>query len=196
MEQQQPMEQRPTRQEPRPGRTIYVISETDYTKESFNGVNTITEGRTPNSKFIVFDTIENAKIAYGTLMADKVRANYQKYQLFLKFKNLNKNDTYDTIKETTITKMKEFDTDSNVTTFQLKRRHDQFAGWGDCSVDTKEAQDKLLSAKQLELGEGVEATFTRFMRPRRGPPGGRPYEQRRQQYQQQKSIPQANEPED
>lgn len=182
MNQQQAMEQQSTRHEPLPGRTIYVISENEYTKESFAGINTITEGRTPNSKFIVFDTVENAKIAFGSLMADKVRANYQKYQLFFKYNNLNQADTFDNIKNMTINKIKEFDTDSNITAFQLKRRNDRYAGWGDCSVDTKEAQDNLLSVKQLELGSGMEATFSRFQRRTRGQQR-RSYDPRRQQIQ-------------
>ena len=105
--------------------------------------------------------------AMGALLAEKVYSKYLQYHLFFKLVNQDTNAGYDDIKKNMIEKINQFDPDSKVLYYKLKRTNDQLTGCGDFVVDSYETQTKLLTAKKLDLGEGVEATFTPYINIRR-----------------------------
>lgn len=148
-----------------PGKTILIKSDKKYTEDAFTGIKTVTVSKN-GSQFVVFDTVENAEAAMGDLLAEKVYSKYLQYHLFFKLINRNENSTYDEIKQNMIEKINQFDPDSKILYYKLKRRDNQLTGCGDFVVDSIETQNKLLAAKQLDLGEGVEAIFSPFIKVR------------------------------
>ena len=149
-----------------PGKTILIKSDKRYESNDYNGIKTVTVSKT-GSQFVVFDSVENAETAMGALLAEKVYSKYLQYHLFFKLVNRDTNASYDDIKTNMIEKINQFDPDSKVLYYKLKRKDDQLTGCGDFVVDSYETQNKLLTAKKLDLGEGVEATFTPFINIRR-----------------------------
>ena len=146
-----------------PGKTILIKSDKKYEQDAFNGIKTVTVSKN-GSQFVVFDTVENAESAMGDLLAEKVYSKYLQYHLFFKLINRQETSTYDDIKQNMIEKVNQFDPESNILYYKLKRRDNQLTGCGDFVVDSIETQNKLLTAKQLDLGEGVEAVFSPFIK--------------------------------
>ena len=149
-----------------PGKTILIKSDKKYESTDYAGIKTITVSKT-GSQFVLFDTIENAETAMGALLAENVYSKYLQYHLFFKLVNRDTDASYEDIKKNMIEKINHFDPHSKVLYYRLKRKNDQLTGCGDFVVDSYETQQKLLTAKKLDLGEGVEATFTPFINIRR-----------------------------
>ena len=149
-------EQRPRR---KAGRTLLVSNE--YTEKlSFDGLKD-THTTDGGSRFLVFDTVDNARSAYKTLRENGVRTKYCYYKVFFRLKDVElENMEYDVLKEELISLANSVD-DTNVLYFKFYTRNKTLMGSGDLTVDTKLGLDNLVSSKELNFNKG-NASFYRF----------------------------------
>ena len=81
----------------REGKTLLISNEEkiDINYEGIEDVHTTNNG----SRFIVFNSLENAKFAYESLVEKNVKVKYSYYKLFFRLKNIDFSNTdYNTLK--------------------------------------------------------------------------------------------------
>ena len=141
------------------GRTILVSS--DW-KNEINVEGVLNTHQTDNgARFVVFDTIENARSAFKSLRDLGARVKYSYYKVFFRISDYDLKDVkYDELKE----KVKELLTNlgvENVLYFKFYTKNNEIIGSGDLTVDTKETLDLLISSNENDFGEG-KVSFYRF----------------------------------
>lgn len=149
-------EERPRR---KAGRTLLVSTENNDDL-SFTG-QTDTHTTNSGSRFLVFDTVDNAGSAYKTLRENGVRTKYCYYKIFFRLKDVElENVEYDTLKEEVTSLANSLD-DVNVLYFKFYTKNKTLMGSGDLTVDTKVGLDNLVSNKELTFSKGA-VSFYRF----------------------------------
>ena len=149
-------EQRPRR---KAGRTLLVSNE--HTDElSFDGLKD-THTTDSGSRFLVFDTVDNARSAYKSLRENGVKTKYCYYKVFFRLRDVElENVEYDSLKEEVTTLANSVE-DTNVLYFKFYTKNKALMGSGDLTVDTKLGLDNLVSQKELTFSKG-SASFYRF----------------------------------
>jgi len=147
---------RPKRKE---GRTILFDSNS---KEEVNddGVKNIhkTDGGT---RFIVFDTIENASSAYEKHKDAGAKVKYAYYKIFFRLSEYDlATAKYDDLKEE-VQKFLSIRGINNVLYFKFYTQNGVLMGSGDLTVDTKEDMDLLVSNNESDFCEG-KISFYRY----------------------------------
>ena len=141
------------------GRTLLISNEYSE-KLSFDGLKE-THTTDGGSRFLVFDTIDNARSAYKTLRENGVRTKYCYYKVFFRLKDVElENMEYDSLKDEIISLANSIE-DTNVLYFKFYTRNKTLMGSGDLTVDTKLGLDNLVSSKELNFNNG-NASFYRF----------------------------------
>ncbi len=149
-------EQRPRR---KAGRTLLVSNE-HKEEVSFEGMRD-THTTSSGSRFLVFDTVENARSAYKTLREDGVRSKYCYYKAFFRLKDVDlENVEYDKLKEE-VTALADSLEGVNVLYFKFYTKNKTLMGSGDLTVDTKAGLDKLVSEREITFSKG-SVSFYRF----------------------------------
>lgn len=143
----------------KPGKTILVSS--DWKNEiNVEGVES-THQTDNGARFVVFDTLENARSAFKSLRESGARVKYSYYKSFFRLSNVDlTNSSYDDLKE----KVKSVTTKlgaNNILYFKFYTKNGNIIGSGDLTVDTKAALDSLVSSNDNEFGEG-SISFYRF----------------------------------
>jgi len=143
--------------ERKPGRTL-LISNDHQDELNVDGImNThITDS---GSRFVVFDTIENAQQAFDQLTNEGVKVKYSYYKLFFRLRDMNlENTTYDEIKNEIKTRLSQLD-DVNIVYFKLYTKNRELIGSGDLTVDCKDALDTLVNTREIELNNGSMSVY-------------------------------------
>ena len=143
----------------KPGRTILVSS--DWKEEiSVEGVKN-THKTDNGARFVVFDTLENARSAFKSLRESGARVKYSYYKAFFRLSNCNLEDVkYDDLKD----KVKEVISSlgaENILYFKFYTKNGNIIGSGDLTVDTKDSLDALVSSNENSFGDG-NISFYRF----------------------------------
>ena len=147
----------------RPGRTLLINTNKDYSLEGYSGIQTSFE--TDNgSMFVVFDTVDNATSALTDLKENGVRVKYSYYKMFVKVKNKDiSNMSYDDLKNLIKTKLKSVDSDVNILYFKLYKKDGNLTGSGDLVLDMKDHLDNFVKLKKLTLEGDEEVLMYRFI---------------------------------
>jgi hypothetical protein len=93
--------------------------------------------------FLTFEMVEKAENAMELLLENNVYSKYLQYHVFFKLSNVDENLTYNNIKQEMIKRILEFDPDSSILYYKLKRSDEKLTGCGDFVVDTIDTQKKL-----------------------------------------------------
>jgi hypothetical protein len=143
----------------KPGRTLLVSASTGSTvpESAVTNLQGLTKSfSTKNgSYFLTFDTIENA-VNYHNKIKDEypnLKDKFARYQLFFTLSGLTNEDDYTAVKKMLVEYVEQ-KTGGLVLYFKLYRKGDNYffdtkgekpLGYGDMTVDTKEAMDLLLN---------------------------------------------------
>lgn len=130
------------------GKTLVVNSETDIQTNDFTGLVSSVKSST-NSHFLVFDTIENSKVAFKILKTLNHKVRFAYYRLFFTMTGLDENASYNDLKEQHIQWITT-NSDAQVLYYKQYRNGGKFLGCGDFTIDTKESMDKLLYTETLK----------------------------------------------
>jgi hypothetical protein len=147
---------------PLTSRTIVISTEKDYTSD-FTGKTNETDGNN-RTKFITFDTKENAAIALNTLKDNEVRSKFSYYKMFFRISNMNLNNmTYNDLKDFMRTELVKLNNNLDVLRIRFNRNKDgTFTGSGDLSVDRKDDFDNLLEKKEFVLQEEIKLVLYKY----------------------------------
>jgi len=158
----------------KPGRTLLVSTGSGSSMDDsvVSGLTGLTKSfSTKNgSYFLTFDTIENSVINHKKLRQDhpNLKVKFASYQIFITLKNLKQAHDYTAVKKMIIDYVQE-KTGGEVLYFKLYRKGDNYyfdnkgdepIGYGDLTLDTKDAMDALLNKEgslkecSLELKSG------------------------------------------
>jgi hypothetical protein len=153
------MEEERRRPKRKAGRTILVSS--DW-KDEINLEGTCNTHQTSNgARFVVFDTIDNARSAFKSLRDSGARVKYSYYKIFFRISDYNLKDVkYDELKEQVKDLLVKLGVD-NILYFKFYTKNNEIIGSGDLTVDTKETLDLLISSNENSFGEG-QVSFYRF----------------------------------
>lgn len=158
----------------RPGRTLLLKlpeqnedGESQELKLEYEGVQSTVDTKT-NSRFMVFDTVDNATAALTDLREKGFRVKYSYYKVFFRVKNMDLSDTtYDDLKAKLMDKLKSVDDNVNILYFKLYRKNGSLTGSGDFVLDLKDSLDALVEMIRVELDDqenGPELYMYRFNR--------------------------------
>jgi len=142
----------------KPGKTLLVSNE--YKDEiNLDGLDNIHE-TSSGSRFLVFNSTDNARDAYEFLREKGVKTKYSYYKVFLRLKDINLDVDYDELKNDLLELSSKL---NNVNILYLKfyTKDKKLMGSGDLTVDTKEGLDELVKMKDMEFKEG-SISFYRF----------------------------------
>lgn len=170
----------------KPGRTLLVspgmgssldesvISDLKGLKNSFSTKN--------GSYFLTFDTIENSVMNHSKLRNEKpnLKVKFARYQIFFTMNGLTNEHDYTAVKKL-ITDYVQEKTGGEVLYFKLYRKGDNYyfdtkgekpIGYGDLTLDTKEAMDLLLNKEgplkectlQIKVAEATSDIGMKFYR--------------------------------
>ena len=143
------------------GRTLLLNNEFSDMATNFEGVQNVHE-TSNGSKFIVFDTVENASKVYESLVENNVKVKYSYYKIFFRLSDCDLGDVvYDEMKNKIIDNLKNKIGDLNILYFKFYTKNNTLIGSGDFTVDTKETLDALVTLREIEL-EGIKIKFYRF----------------------------------
>jgi len=148
-------EMKPKRKE---GRTLLISSHEnmDFDLQGVENVHETNNG----SKFIVFNSIENAVNAYDLLNKSNVKVKYSYYKLFFRLKNVNlENVEYNELKNKIVSLLEA--ENINVLYFKFYTKNKVLMGSGDLTTDTKTSFDNLINLNDIPMDDGT-ITFFRF----------------------------------
>ncbi len=142
----------------KPGRTLLVSNE--YKEEiNLDGLDNIHE-TSSGSRFLVFNSTDNARDAYEFLIEKGVKTKYSYYKVFLRLRDINLDVDYDELKNDLIelsSKLKNV----NILYLKFYTKDKRLMGSGDLTVDTKDGLDELVKMKDTEFKDG-SVSFYRF----------------------------------
>jgi hypothetical protein len=143
-------------------RTLVISSRKEYSTD-FTGKVSEADGN-HGTKFVSFDTQENAQQALQTLMNNEVRCKYSYYKIFFRITDRSlENISYDDLKEFVRNELLKYNSNLNVLRMRFNRTSEgTFIGSGDMSVDLKNDFDNLLDKKQLELHDGGHLVLYKY----------------------------------
>jgi hypothetical protein len=147
---------KPVRKE---GRTILISSEWvgDIEHDGIQSTHQTDGG----ARFVIFDTIDNAKSAFENLKDSGAKVKYSYYKIFFRLSEIDLVSVeYDEIKEK-VKNMLATLGDVNVLYFKFYTKNGNLMGSGDLTVDTKESLDLLISNDDNDFGEG-KISFYRY----------------------------------
>lgn len=143
------------------GRTLLISSE--YTNELTNtGIVTEKIHKTEGgSRFVVFDTTENARSAFRSLRSEGVRVKYSYYKVFFRLSDVDlEGIEYDALKESVKEMISSLgDGSINVLYFKFYTKNSTLMGSGDLTVDTKEGLDLLVNDNEHCFSKGKISFF-------------------------------------
>ena len=143
------------------GRTLLISSE--HAEEITNtGIcNEKTHKTEGGSRFVVFDTTENARSAFRDLRNDGVRAKYSYYKVFFRLADVDlENIEYDALKDSVKEMISTLSNGTiNVLYFKFYTKNSTLMGSGDLTVDTKEGLDLLVNNNEYEFSKGKVSFF-------------------------------------
>jgi hypothetical protein len=143
------------------GRTLLISSE--HTEELTNtGILTDKTHKTDGgSRFVVFDTTENARSAFRNLRSEGVRVKYSYYKVFFRLSDVDlENIEYDALKESVKEMISTLgDGTTNVLYFKFYTKNSTLMGSGDLTVDTKEGLDVLVNDNEYTFSKGKVSFF-------------------------------------
>lgn len=155
------MEQEKKRPRRKAGRTLLISS--DYTEELTNtGIVTDKIHKTEGgSRFVVFDTTENARSAFRDLRSNGVRVKYSYYKVFFRLSDVDLSDVeYDSLKDSVKEMISSLGQDIiNVLYFKFYTKNSTLMGSGDLTVDTKEGLDLLVNNNEYSFSKGKISFF-------------------------------------
>jgi hypothetical protein len=144
-----------------PSRTIVITSPYDDTMEFVGKLNV--ENGNRDTKFVTFDTLENAETALESLVADGVKSKFSYYKMFFRLANVDlKTVTYDDLKEMVKDELLKHNSKLNVLFLRFNRNYNEFTGSGSVTVDLKSDFDNLLETKTLEFKDGGNVTLYKY----------------------------------
>lgn len=146
------------------GRTL-VVKSSDYNNETLQGLVNSVESNN-GSRFLVFDTTDNAKTAFHQLRNSNVVSKPSYYNVFFKIRDTT-GKTYDDVKQSVKTHLLTMKSDMNVLYFKLKVRDNVLTGSGEMTLDRKEDMDLLLEKHNFTTSDGYEITVYRYISPNR-----------------------------
>ena len=143
------------------GRTLLISSE--YTDELKNEgiLNEKIHKTEGGSRFIVFDTIDNARSAFKDLRNNNVKVKYSYYKVFFRLADVDlQSIEYDALKENVKEMIASLGKDIvNILYFKFYTKNSQLMGSGDLTVDTKEGLDLLVNSNEYEFSKGKISFF-------------------------------------
>ncbi len=143
------------------GRTLLISSE--HTEQLTNpGILTDKIHKTEGgSRFVVFDTTENARSAFRSLRSDGVRVKYSYYKVFFRLSDVDlENIEYDALKDSVKEMISSLgDGSINVLYFKFYTKNSTLMGSGDLTVDTKEGLDLLVNDNEYTFNKGKVSFF-------------------------------------
>lgn len=154
----------------KPGRTL-LVSPTNQSSKNKTILSKLT-GLTTNhstengSFFLTFDTIQNSLDSFSYLRENhpEFRVKFARYQIFFTISGLENSSDYGVVKQN-ITNFVEKEAGAYILYFKLYRKGDKYLGYGDFTIDTKDAMDKLLKKdsliKNFTIGE-LSGSFYRY----------------------------------
>lgn len=155
------MEEEKKRPRRKAGRTLLISS--DYTDELTNtGILTDKVHKTEGgSRFVVFDTTENARSAFRDLRNNGVRVKYSYYKVFFRLADVDlSNVEYDTLKDSVKEMISTLGNDQiNILYFKFYTKNSTLMGSGDLTVDTKEGLDILVNNNEYDFSKGKVSFF-------------------------------------
>jgi hypothetical protein len=132
------------------GRTILINSTEPISTDSLIGM--IKSVQTTNgSQFLLFDTIDNSKDAFRMLRQNNsnLKIKFAHYRVFFTMSGLDDNVDYTLLKKEH-TEWLTANTDANVLYYKQYKKNNQYLGYGDFTIDTKESLDKLLNKDEFK----------------------------------------------
>lgn len=144
------------------GRTLVVKSNTLPNNLTLTGLVSSVDS-TSGSKFLVFDTVDNAKTGFRELRTHDLNTKPSYYRLFFRLKEYE-GKTYDEIKQEMVNHMTSNYEGTNVLYYKLKSRDGNLTGTGEFVLDRKEDMDKLLETHNLSVG-GMSVSVFRYIMP-------------------------------
>lgn len=143
------------------GRTLLISSE--HTEElSVPGILTDKIHKTEGgSRFVVFDTTENARSAFRSLRNDGIRVKYSYYKVFFRLSDVDlENVEYDSLKDSVKEMISSLgDGSISVLYFKFYTKNSTLMGSGDLTVDTKEGLDLLVNDNEYTFDKGKISFF-------------------------------------
>ena len=106
------------------------------------------------SKFVTFDTVENAQSAFETLNESDVRVKYSHYKMYFQIKEFDDEEvSYDGLKVKVIDAIKDADKDAEVLYFRNYKKSDKLTGCGVVTFDTIDTLNKLVTKREIDMGD-------------------------------------------
>ena len=140
------------------GRTLLISNQHhDYelVHSGIKNIHTTDNG----SRFVVFDTVENASKAYEFLVSDNITTKYSYYKSFFRLRDIDLDQDYNTLKNSILNVLSSHNL--NVIYFKFYTKNKKLIGSGDLTIDTKESIDSLINDKNIKINDGV-INFYRF----------------------------------
>ena len=142
------------------GRTLLISNESNE-EVVYDGILN-THSTNSGSRFIVFDTVDNAREAYNDLRTKGVRVKYSYYKIFFRLKDLElTNIDYNDLKEEIKGLLSGIENVS-VLYFKFYTKNKVLMGSGDLTVDSKEGLDELVNKREIAFKENGSISFYRF----------------------------------
>jgi len=141
------------------GRTLLINC--DYTEEiNLNGIQKIHQTNS-GSRFVVFDTTENARSAFKNFKELNIKVKYSYYKIFFRLADVDlQNVMYDDLKDQIKNMINELN-DVNILYFKFYTKNGNLMGSGDLTVDTKDSLDLLVANNEYDFGNG-KISFYRY----------------------------------
>jgi hypothetical protein len=136
----------------KPGRTLLLklLASTTSTQTELLFTNCIglvnkTQSKSPNSYFVTFDTVENSVIAYNNWSSDptQFQVKYSYYRVFFTMNGLTDLTDYNQVKTQLISWVQNY-SNGLVLYCKFYRKNNKYLGYGDFTVDTLDALNKLI----------------------------------------------------
>ncbi len=131
------------------GRTIVLRTTEKISSDGLKGL--LQHNDLQNGKhFLVFDTIENSKIAFKTLRSNaNISVRFAYYRVFFTMNGIDANADYSQLKKSHMDWLTQ-NSDAQVLYYKQYMKDNKYLGCGDFTVDTKESMDKLLDKDGLK----------------------------------------------
>jgi hypothetical protein len=124
------------------GRTILIKSHEPVSTDSLEGlVNSIQTNNGNN--FLVFDTVENSKLAFKSLKQN-YKVKFAHYRVFFTMSGLEDTNDYNQLKKNHIDWITA-NSNADVLYYKQYKKDNHYLGCGDFTIDTKESLDILLN---------------------------------------------------
>jgi len=144
------------------GKTLIVKNLEDTVYEKISNLKSNFVARSGNH-FLVFNSINESKIAYDLIESYNYQVKYSYYKVFMKIVNDNiSNLDYNELKTNIINKLKVLIPELNILYFRFYTKDRKLIGSGDFTIDCKEDLSKLIDINKCDIDDNTSISVYRF----------------------------------